>query len=1054
MPGLRQPLSAHIQQIRNDLRERYKGGFPILKELLQNADDAGGGAPGASASEMVLLLAPGIPNSRHVLLQTPGLCLLNNGDFTAGDAISISSYGSSNRGSQSATVGRFGLGLKSVFHWAEAFFYFSPAHFAEPGDGCPPSDLLHPWISRETGLGFHKDWDQQWADSKEHDHAQFEAIARALLKSERWFGLWIPFRAKSLLNGVEPVLPEWPLGTDGQGASYESLFGADWEQRVSEVLPLLRRLRRIRFCRQAAGGVEEGLALSVEEPSRRMSFLVGNGHEFQPGPAGLDGKVSARKGVGAAEAVSFAGIEKLPGMANATQWQDHRFWPRPFVQTENGGEEPRPEKAAEHGAVAFVRQRATEGEVRIQPAVFLPLGEPETRSVKGGVSYAIFLHGHFFVDSGRRDIERFDGMAADATFETVGSEDELRKLWNRTLMRDVVAPLALPSLDAFVRQERMEVGDVEVLVEAMEKSKTLKPLIPWMCRGQRFILRLVQTGSAWERQTWNDEPTRWLELPAPDFPEARLFSLMPALSSLSSQIAVSLEGKPHLADSKQNPASPNDEELAKLLGSVPVSAFSDPQHLAYLLKLIPQDANERKSDSPLTAALVFLANQLVSHPLPNDEGLAKLWKQFFKQIPSTAFVGLPSKSTEASPDISHVLADSKLPVALLWQDFRDAEGSGSIPWLALLPALKGIGGLAFKAEDAINQRSRVATRLLETSSGKPSDWTAQIRHLALFAAREPDKMACAVSFGDLQAVNAEGRLFSGSEPCAMDLAKAAPELKPLLVQLAVAKVLNLQAPDCNAAACVRLLRIVARLAADFSSRKPLFERLLQVARSDDADFWAALRCLLHGEINARESTVTLFDETVPAPVQQRLLEKALAAANQPWRRIATSVAGQLGLTAQRRQHLNLVPASEANVDALVKGVGAANVDCSDLSTADCDFILERFGDIDVLRGLNIHETVNGCRVRIAPHTYVHDQQFDGLPVEFDELVTRLRPRNGYHRFDNPDGSNWLVNILSWDAVIEIALSRSAPDRWASAILTAIGHRGNLRADLPLDSLAG
>jgi hypothetical protein len=81
MPGLRQPLSAHIQQIRNDLRERYKDGFPILKELLQNADDAGGGAPGASASEMVLLLAPGIPNSRHVLLQTPGFCLVNDGDY-------------------------------------------------------------------------------------------------------------------------------------------------------------------------------------------------------------------------------------------------------------------------------------------------------------------------------------------------------------------------------------------------------------------------------------------------------------------------------------------------------------------------------------------------------------------------------------------------------------------------------------------------------------------------------------------------------------------------------------------------------------------------------------------------------------------------------------------------------------------------------------------------------------------------------------------------------------------------------------------------------------
>lgn len=1047
MPGLRQPLSAHIQQIRNDLRERYKGGFPILKELLQNADDAGGGTPGASASEMVLLLAPGIPNSRHVLLQTPGLCLLNDGDFTASDAISISSYGSSNRGSQSATVGRFGLGLKSVFHWAEAFFYFSPARFAEPADGCPPSDLLHPWISRETGLGFHKDWDQQWEETQKHDHAQFETIARALLKSERWFGLWIPFRVKSLLNGVEPVLPEWPLGTDGQEASYESLFGIDWERRVSEVLPLLRRLRHIRFCSRRAAGVEECLALSVEDPSRRMSFLAGNGHEFQPGPAGLEGKVSVRKAAGVAEAVSFAGIEKVPGTVDAAQWQDHRFWPRPFVQTENGGEEPRPEKAAEHGAVAFMRQRATEGEVRIQPAVFLPLGEPETRSVKGGVSYAIFLHGHFFVDSGRRDIERFDGMAADTTFETVSSEEDLRKLWNRALMRDVVAPLVLPSLDAFVRQERMEAGDVETLVEAMEKSKTLKLLTPWMCRGQRFILRLLPAGSAWERQTWDDEPARWLALPASDFAEVGLFSLMPALADLSRQVAVSLEGKPRLADHKQKPALPSDEELAKLLGSVPVSAFSDPQQLAYLLKLIPQDASERKPDSLLTVALVLLANQLIGHPLPDDEGLAKLWKQFFKQIAATVFVGLPAKSTEANPEISRVLANSKLPVALLWQDFRDAEGNGSIDWLTLLPALRGIGGLAFKAEEVINQRSRIAVRLLETSTGKPADWTGQIRHIALFAAREPDKTGCAVSFGDLETANADGRLFSGSEPFAKDLAKAAPELKPLLVQLAVARVLNLQAPDCDAAACVRLVRSVDRLAADFSSRKPLFERLLQAARSDDADFWSALRCLLHGDINARESRVTLFDETAAAPALLRLLEMALTAANQAWRRIAASVAGQLGLTAQRRQHLNLVPASEANVEALVKDVGPANLDCSDLSTADCDFILERFSDIDVLRGLNIHETVDGRRVGIAPHTYVHDQQFAGLPAEFDELVTRVRPRNGYHRFDNPDGSNWLVNILSWDAVIEIALSQSSPDRWASTILTAIGQRGNLRADL-------
>jgi hypothetical protein len=200
-----------------------------------------------------------------------------------------------------------------------------------------------------------------------------------------------------------------------------------------------------------------------------------------------------------------------------------------------------------------------------------------------------------------------------------------------------------------------------------------------------------------------------------------------------------------------------------------------------------------------------------------------------------------------------------------------------------------------------------------------------------------------------------------------------------LVQLAVGEVLNLQATDCNAATCVRLLRNVARLAADFSSRKPLFERLLQVARAEDADFWAALRCVLHGEINVWEPTVTLFDETGAAPVLFRLLEKALAAASQPWRRIASSVAGQLKVTAQQRQQLNLVPASEVNVEALVREVGPAKVDCSDLSTEDCDFILERFNDVEVLRGLNIHETVDKRRVRIGLHTYVDDGTFHELP---------------------------------------------------------------------------
>lgn len=39
MSFLHNPIS-DVQSIANNLRDRYKSGFPILKEIVQNADDA------------------------------------------------------------------------------------------------------------------------------------------------------------------------------------------------------------------------------------------------------------------------------------------------------------------------------------------------------------------------------------------------------------------------------------------------------------------------------------------------------------------------------------------------------------------------------------------------------------------------------------------------------------------------------------------------------------------------------------------------------------------------------------------------------------------------------------------------------------------------------------------------------------------------------------------------------------------------------------------------------------------------------------------------------
>lgn len=64
--SFRHSPSEHIQQIRNDLRDRYSSGFPILKELLQNADDAGATIPGSEASQI-----PGREASQCVIVLCP-----------------------------------------------------------------------------------------------------------------------------------------------------------------------------------------------------------------------------------------------------------------------------------------------------------------------------------------------------------------------------------------------------------------------------------------------------------------------------------------------------------------------------------------------------------------------------------------------------------------------------------------------------------------------------------------------------------------------------------------------------------------------------------------------------------------------------------------------------------------------------------------------------------------------------------------------------------------------------------------------------------------------
>jgi hypothetical protein len=77
MARFEQQPAAVIRQLQ-DLLRRYRGGFSIIKEFVQNADDA-------EATQVHIVWTPGIRDESHPLLRGPALIAINNGKCDARD---------------------------------------------------------------------------------------------------------------------------------------------------------------------------------------------------------------------------------------------------------------------------------------------------------------------------------------------------------------------------------------------------------------------------------------------------------------------------------------------------------------------------------------------------------------------------------------------------------------------------------------------------------------------------------------------------------------------------------------------------------------------------------------------------------------------------------------------------------------------------------------------------------------------------------------------------------------------------------------------------------
>lgn len=509
------------------LLEDYASGFAFLKELIQNADDA-------KATEMAISWHPGLgSNAPHALLKGPGLLIVNNGPFSEANAKAICSLGLGTSGTDSEKIGRFGLGIKSVFHVCEAFFFLESTR--------TPSlcSLYSPWLP-----DFHKEWDNNdisWSVVRDQLADEIDAYIRQIeVKWDRWFGLWVPLRKESHCEGIGAIRKDkdaFPGDHRNCPESLSEIFKGN-APRVEETLLLLKRLHRVIF---------------TDGQRERSVFRK---------PSGESGEELAMH-------TYSANVNK----GAAEEWREKEKWPQVF-KTERVSERE-PDKAVWDASVivTFFRGQGQQGKLRVFWNVALPVGnEPAIDLEIPGMKLDVhlFLHGCFFLNESRTKVYGVDDgfrLASD------DSETGIRVAWNRSLAYDSSGLLVklIPALADSFEGEGLAPETIGIIVFELQNTELFQTHRTAICQQRQYLKVFTEDRWRWACLPYDNSVfvlpiPKWLEL-------AETEVALESLIQDESQSLYAFEGQPSLSREPIT-VSWNAEDFEQLASEIDIRPYT------------------------------------------------------------------------------------------------------------------------------------------------------------------------------------------------------------------------------------------------------------------------------------------------------------------------------------------------------------------------------------------------------------------------------------------------------------------------------------------------
>ena len=1046
-----------IQTLLADVYKDVGGGRTLLRELVQNADDA-------QATRLVfVVIQRGWPEAQNSLLRGPALLVANDGPFPVKDWDSLHHAIGGAKAEDVEKVGRFGIGLKSVFHICEAIVYLG----AEKG--VLRAGALNPW----AGTGEHGDADPRhpdWDVVDDDDLRRLSEAAAALFGAfDNGFLQWIPLRRDAHLDRA----PDRLYGLGQFRPEPDEV--ASWFGRSSSLALLLAQcghLLSIEADRVASPEElphRRQLARVVRPGFERRSWVGRYEDDGQPGARQFGGRIDAGERVWSVVGVDAVGVDSLRALREQTDWPSDPHW--------RGGQCVwLPRKALAHAAITVVLPNGQPAQycgAHLRWAVFLPLDDdpsPKTNAVvetvdsrPEGHSWDIIMHGYFWPSHDRRSIP-------GVTDDDAGTGDAaVRTRWNRAVRDDLLLPLLPSALANAVKS----VPDIiaRALLEGVAGSRTVKAHVEAVTRRDALLPVLTKDGVVWEAHrvgavTILSVPS-WMQAP-PVVQQAFIGRTTAAGIVFIDANAPRIGGEPG--------AWPLDQ-FERILSCISAEVLRTREGLAWaeLLQRHVFQAPEDRNHERAAAAARWLAARISEGVLTTatahtsgdaEEDSRAPLRRLFETLPAAWLVNAPVASQQAVVELAKngAVGPGLVPIPL---GRRPDKDRGLRPDRQHLDRALLELGTALSEKDGTPQGTQQSRLLLaETLLSVREDlqFDERLRHLPLLRARRlPDDRDEPWSIDELRTRAPRYRVFSrvvaddgkgdGSLDAPSDPKRAVKELaeaigEPVwLVDASVGVATKVPTPTADALSLAVLQS--GKIQSPPTDRVELLQRLAKDAASAGPQVRSSICVLLTGRLSGPEVDVALFyvrSQDSEESSNRRTLETLLRLLGRSWCAVDARLIEPLphGLV----RDLGAKAVDGGVLQGLLRDCLHKNVDWHSLHREEVLHLLARLhgNSAEALgdwRAMPLHRDHQGGRGPIDERTWRVAGQLRP-PRELETEVRLLEP--------DPEVATLYVHVpvLNDEGILQAMLESRHPQQFADRIVHGLRSEEGGPTVLPRD----